>query len=215
MKVFLGIFAICVLATVGLLGFRGTHFRKPPLYIFPDMERQPKLRPETANAFFGDGMSSRLPVAGTIARSQPLEVDGKLVYPWQDSPVITGHIAGTTNFVETNPLPITGVLLQRGEEVFDINCAACHSRLGDGNGVAKRINAMPVVANLHDKRIVELTDGEIFDTVSHGKGLMQGYASTMPIQDRWAAIAYLRALQLSRLGSLDDVPKAMRATLKQ
>jgi len=215
MRYFFAIFALCVLATVGVLGFRGTHFRKPPLYIFPDMERQPKLRPQTANAFFANGLSSRLPVAGTIPLSQPIHAGGQLVYPWQDSPVTTGLVTGTTNFVETNPLPVTGELLQRGEQVFNINCAACHSKLGDGNGVPKRIGAMAVVANLHDKRIVELPDGELFNTISYGKGLMQGYAANIPIPDRWAAIAYLRALQLSRLASLDEVPEALRGALKK
>jgi len=215
MRYFLAIFALCVLATVGVLGFRGSHFRKPPLYIFPDMERQPKLRPQTANAFFGDGISSRLPVAGTIARSQPIRLGDKLVYPWEDTPVTTGRVTGSTNFVELNPLPVTAELMQRGEQVFNITCAACHSRLGDGNGTPKRINAMPIVGNLHDKRIVELTDGELFNTVSYGKSQMQGYAGTLPIRDRWAAIAYLRALQLSRLGSLDDVPESARGLLKK
>ncbi len=215
MRYFLAIFALCMLATVAVLGFRGTHFRKPPLYIFPDMERQPKLRPQTANAFFDDGMSSRLPVAGTIARSQPIQVGEKLVYPWQDTPLTTGRITGTTNFVELNPLPVTDELLHRGQQVFDITCAACHSKVGDGNGTPKRIGAMVVVGNLHDKRIVELTDGELFNTISYGKNLMQGYAGTLPIQDRWAAIAYVRALQLSRLGTLDDVPEAARGTLKK
>jgi mono/diheme cytochrome c family protein len=214
MRYFLAIFTVCVLATVGVLGFRGSHSRKPPLYIFPDMERQPKLRPETANAFFADGMSSRLPVEGTISRSQPIQVGTELVYPWQDSPVNTGRVTGTTNFVEAIPLPVTDELLQWGEQVFNITCAACHSKLGDGKGVANRIGAMPVVANLHDKRIVELTDGELFNTVSNGKGNMQGYAPTIPIQDRWAAVAYLRALQLSRLGSLDEVPAGLRGGLK-
>jgi mono/diheme cytochrome c family protein len=110
-------------------------------------------------------------------------------------------------------MPVTDELLQRGEQVFNINCAACHSKLGDGNGTPKRINAMAVVGNLHDKRIVELADGEIFNTISYGKGLMQGYAANLPIEDRWAAVAYLRALQLSRLGTLDDVPEAIRGTL--
>jgi mono/diheme cytochrome c family protein len=215
MRYFLAIFSLCVLATVGVLGFRGTHFRKPPLYIFPDMERQPKLRPQTANAFFENGMSSRLSVAGTIARGQAVQVGQKLVYPWEDSPVTTGHVPGTTNFVELNPMPVTAELLQRGQQVFDINCAACHSKLGDGKGTPQRIGAMAVVANLHDKRIVELTDGELFNTVSYGKTLMQGYAGNLPIRDRWAAIAYLRALQLSRLGSLDDVPEAARSALKK
>jgi mono/diheme cytochrome c family protein len=215
MRYFLAIFALCVLATVAVLGFRGAHFRKPPLYIFPDMERQPKLRPQTANAFFDNGMSSRLPVAGTVARSQPIRVGEKLIYPWQDTPLTTGLVTGTTNFVELNPLPVTDELLQRGQQVFNINCAACHSKVGDGNGTPKRIGAMAVVGNLHDKRIVELTDGELFNTISYGKNLMLGYAATLPIQDRWAAVAYLRALQLSRLGTLDEVPEAAHGALKK
>ncbi len=215
MRYFLAIFVICVAATVCLLGFRGSHSRRTTLYIFPDMERQPKLRPETANAFFGDGLSSQLPAARTIAHAEPIRVGEKLVYEWQDASVTTGLVTGTTNFVEVNPLPVTVELLQRGQQVFNINCGACHSRLGDGNGAPKRINAMAVVANLHDKRIVELTDGELFNTVSHGKNLMPSYAGNLPIQDRWAAIAYLRALQLSRLGLVDEVPASLRATLKK
>lgn len=215
MRYFLAILALCVLATVGVFGFRGSHSRKPPLYIFPDMERQPKLRPQTVNAFFEDGMSSRLPVAGTVARGEPIQVGDTRVYAWQDAPVTTGRVTGSTNFVELNPLPVTAERLGRGQEVFNIQCAACHSKVGDGNAVPKRIGAMAVVANLHDKRIVELTDGELFQIVSHGKGLMQGYAGSMAVEDRWAAIAYLRALQLSRLGTLDDVPEAARGTLKK
>jgi mono/diheme cytochrome c family protein len=214
MRYFLAIFALCIVVTVGVLGFRGSHSRRPPLYIFPDMERQPKLRPETANAFFANGMSSRLPVEGTVARSQPIHVGNELVYSWQESPVTTGRVTGTTNFVDTIPLPVTDELLQRGEHVFNITCAACHSKLGDGKGVPNRIGAMAVVANLHDKRIVELPDGELFNTASYGKGVMQGYAPTLSIEDRWAAIAYLRALQLSQLGRLDEVPQGLRGTLK-
>ena len=131
------------------------------------------------------------------------------------SPVNSGRISGTTNFLETNPRAVTAELLRRGQERFDIYCAACHTRLGDGNSVAKRIAAMPVVANLHDKRIVALPDGEIFNTIGYGKNLMQGYAATIDVPDRWAIVAYLRALQLSRLGVLDDVPEAVRSTLKK
>jgi mono/diheme cytochrome c family protein len=213
MRYFLLIFALTVAAVVGIAGCRGTKFRRPPLYIFPDMERQPKLRPQTADGFFANGLSSRLPVAGTLPRSEPVRVGGQPVYSWQDAPVNTGRVTGATNYVETNPLPVTAEFLDRGQEVFNINCAPCHSRLGDGNGVPKRINAMAVVADLHDKRIVELTDGELFNTISNGKNLMPGYAANLGIQDRWAAIAYLRALQLSRLASLDDVPAAERGNL--
>lgn len=214
MRYFVLILALITLAIVGIAGCRGSKSRRPPLYIFPDMKRQPKLRPQTANAFFYDGLSSRLHVPGTIPRSEPLQVGNQLVYSWQDSPVNTGRLPGTTNFIENIPLPVTAQMLRQGREVFDVNCAACHSRLGDGNGLPKRIGAMAVVANLHDKRIVELTDGELFNTLSYGKNLMPAYAASIAIPDRWAVIAYLRALQLSQLGSLDDLPGELRGTLR-
>jgi mono/diheme cytochrome c family protein len=137
------------------------------------------------------------------------------VYPFEDAPVNTGRVTGTTNFVETNPLPVTGELLQRGHERFDIYCAPCHGRLGDGNGITKKLGVMPAVANLHDQRIVVMTDGEIFNTITHGKSTMAAYGPLMPAQDRWAVIAYLRALQLSQLGSVDDLPPDQQKTLNQ
>ena len=215
MRYFLLILALAVVTVVAVAGKRGALSRRPPIEIFPDMVRQPKLRPQTRNNFFPDQFSSQVAVAGTIPRTAPLQVGTNLVYPWQDLPVNTGRITGTTNFLENNPLPVTAELLRRGQERFDIHCAACHTRMGDGNSVAKRIAAMPVVANLHDKRIVELPDGEIFNTISYGKNLMQGYAANLDVGDRWAIIAYLRALQLSRLGLIGDVPEAVRSTLKK
>ncbi len=210
MRYFILILLLIALTIVGIAGCRGSKSRRPPLYIFPDMKRQPRLRPQTANGFFDDGRSSRLPVPGTIPRSEPLRVGDRLVYGWQDSPVNTGRVTGSTNFIENIPLPVTAQMLQRGREVFDMNCAVCHSRLGDGNGVPKRIGAMAVVGNLHDKRIVELTDGEIFNTLSYGKNLMPGYAANIAIQDRWSVVAYVRALQLSQLGTVNDLPEEIR-----
>jgi mono/diheme cytochrome c family protein len=206
-------------AVVGILGFQGRVSHKPPveLYsdkIFPGMDRQPKLRPQKPFDFFPNGVSSQLPPAGTIARSEPIQTVDGAVYRFEDSPVNTGKISGTTNFVETNPLPVNGVLLARGHERFDIYCAPCHSKLGDGNGITKKIGAMPAVANLHDKRIVEMTDGEIFNTITHGKNTMGAYGPIVPGEDRWAIVAYLRALQLSWLGSTNDLTAEQQAALK-
>ena len=201
-------------ATVGILGFQGSTMRKPPFELFPDMDRQAKLRPQEPNHFFANGVSSQLPPAGTVARSQPIQTMNGEVYAFEDSPVNTGKISGTTNFVETNPLPVNEALLARGRDRFDIYCAPCHGRLGDGNGITKKIGVMAAVANLHDKRIVELTDGEIFDTITHGKSTMGAVGPLLPTQDRWAVVAYLRALQLSWLGSKDDLPPAQQAALK-
>lgn len=198
----------------GMLGLQGRMSRKPPLELFPDMDRQAKLRPQEPNRFFANGISSQLPPAGTVARSLPVETASGPVYRFEDSPVNTGRLTGTTNFVETNPLALTAEMLARGRDRFDIYCAPCHGRLGDGNGITKKIGVMAAVANLHDPRIVKMTDGEIFGTVSNGKGLMGAAGPLMPAEDRWAAIAYLRALQLSWLGSTNDLSAEQAAALK-
>ena len=201
-------------ATVGIAGFRDGLSRKPPIEIFADMNRQAKLRPQRPAGIFANGLSSQLPPPGAIARSQPIQtVDGP-VYSFEDSPVNTGKITGTTNFVETNPLPITAGLLARGHGRFDIYCSPCHGRLGDGNGITKKIGDMPAVANLHDQRIVVMTDGEIFNTITHGKNTMGAYGPLVPTPDRWAIVAYVRALQLSWLGTTNDLTADQQAALK-
>jgi len=215
MRYFLAIFVLCVVAVVGLLGFRGSHSRRTSLYIFPDMEWQLKLRPQKPDGFFTNGITSQLHLPGTIPRSDPIQTAAGPVYPYEDAPVNTGRITGTTNFVENNPLPVTAALLSRGQQRFTINCTPCHGALGDGDGITKKIGAMAVVANLHDKRIVEMTDGEIFYVITNGRNLMGSYGANVVTADRWAIIAYLRALQLSQLGALEDLPEALRANLKK
>ncbi|MGH7988908.1 MAG: c-type cytochrome, partial [Limisphaerales bacterium] len=164
--------------------------------------------------FMPNGISSQLPPPGTVARSQPIQTVDGAVYSFENSPVNTGKISGTTNFVATNPLRVNAALLERGRQRFDIYCAPCHSQLGDGNGITKKIGDMPAVADLHDKRIVEMPDGEIFNTITHGKNTMGAYGPIIPTQDRWAIVAYVRALQLSWLGSTNDLTPAQQATLK-
>lgn len=207
MRYFLLLFALTVAAVMIIAGQRGHTFRKPPVYIFPDMDRQPKLRPQEPNRFFANGISSQLPVAGTIARGDAFE----------DTPVNTGKKPGTTNYIETIPVPVTAELMARGQERFNINCAVCHGAGGDGKGVPTKFG-MAVIADLHDnkaRRVPQQSDGEIFYTISYGKGLMQGYAPQIPINDRWAIIAYLRALQRSRLATLEDVPAELRAEVSR
>src|SRR5580765_7286496 len=215
MRYFLLIFVLCIAAVIGIAGKRGTFSRKPPLYIFPDMKRQLKLRPQTPNGFFENGVSSQLPPAGTVARAKPIQVGDRMVYPYEDSPVLTGRVAGTTNFVETNPFPVTAQLLKRGQQRFTIYCSPCHGAQADGNGITKKLGAMPTVANLHDPRIVKLADGEIFFVITNGRNTMGAYGPNVPVEDRWAIIAYLRAVQLSWLGTIDDVPPELRDKLKK
>ena len=214
MRYFILIFAVLVLVVIGVAGRRGDLTRNSPIQIFPDMKRQLKLRPQTANGFFASGLSSQLPQPGTIAQEKPLLVGGKEVYSFEDAPVNTGRVTGTTNFIELNAFPVTAQLLARGQRQFNIYCAPCHGQTGEGNGITKKIGAMAIVANLHDKRIVQQADGEVFSIVSNGKSNMQGYAAQITVEDRWAIVAYLRALQLSHLGVVADLAPETRAKLK-
>jgi mono/diheme cytochrome c family protein len=208
MRYFLLIFILTAVFIAGIAGRRGSMSRNPPFEIFPDMDRQPKLRPQTKNAFFKDGMSSQLPVAGTIARGAAFE----------ETILTTGKLPstpGVTNWVETNALPITASLLARGQERFTINCSPCHGAAGDGKGITTKFG-MAVVGDLHDnkqKRIPQQPDGEIFNTITFGKNLMGPYGPNVSVEDRWAIVAYVRALQRSRLASLDDVPADQREIL--
>ncbi len=215
MRYFLLIFLVAVLAVVGIAGRQGTLTRNTPIQIFADMKRQLKLRPQSPNGFFANGVSSQLAVPGTIPQVPAVVIGGREYFPHEDAPVFTGKLTGTTNFVENNPLSITAQLMERGKERFTIYCTPCHGQQGDGTGITKKIGAMAVVANLHDKRIVEMTDGELFNTITYGKNLMGAYGPNVPAEDRWAIIAYLRAVQLSRLGTMDDVPQELRGALKK
>ncbi|MCS7091050.1 MAG: cytochrome c [Verrucomicrobiota bacterium] len=214
MRYFLLIYALVVGIVVAIAGCRGSLSRKPPIEVFPDMDRQLKLRPQQPNGFFPNGISSQPPVPGTIRRSLPIQTLSGPVYPFEDAPVNTGRWPGVTNFVELNPLAVSGALLRRGQERFGIYCAPCHGPAGDGNGVTRKLG-MAVVANLHDPRIVEMPDGEIFHVISHGRNLMQGYAAQIPVEDRWAIVAYVRVLQRSWLGSLEDLPLHLRQSLER
>lgn len=203
MRYFLIALLLVTVSVVSIAGFRGTLSRKPPLEVFPDMKRQPKLRPQKPSAFFADQRDSRLPVPGTYPTDALLE----------DTPVASGHVPGTTNFVAVSPFPMTAEWLEHGRQRFTIYCSPCHSPAGDGNGIITKYGLLKA-GNFHDPRIAKMPDGEIFNTITMGKNQMPSYASQIPTLDRWAIIAYVRALERTRLSDLNDVPAENRATLK-
>lgn len=201
---FFALWVLALVTGVSIAGLRGSTSRKPPLEVFADMDRQPKLRPQTTAKFagFSDGLSSRLPVAGTVSREAAREL-GEFQ---------TGKKADGA-WVDAIPMTVSREFLQRGRERYGIYCAPCHGAAGDGNGVTTKFG-MAAVAKLHDERLIKMSDGEIFNTISNGKNLMLPYADKLEAKDRWAVIAYVRALQLSRLGKKEEIPDAVRATLK-
>jgi mono/diheme cytochrome c family protein len=197
MRLVLAMLLLLVVVVLSVAGFRGGFSRRPPIELFNDMTRQPKIHPQSASDFFADGLAARPPVPGTVARDSA----------WADTPLNTGRVTGTTNFVELNPRPLTPELIARGRERFTIFCQPCHGPLADGRGITAPYGLV-IVANLHDPRIVRLPDGELFDTITHGKNNMAAYGASIALRDRWAIIAYLRVLQLSQLGTAEDMPAA-------
>ena len=211
MRYVLAAFVLLVCLVVGLAGFRGESSRRPPIEIFPDMDRQAKLRPMEPNRFFANGNSSQPQVPGTVARAKALAGSDRPVLPFEDHPVNTGRTVGTTNYVESMQVTVTMDLLKRGRERYQISCVPCHGAQGDGNGVVKKFG-FAAIADLHQERVVKMSEGQMYRTIVHGnnegKGLMAGYGANIEVGDRWAIVAYVRALQRSRLGSPEEVPSS-------
>lgn len=221
MRYFLLLFFLSCFAVVAICGFQGSRSRRPQIELFPDMVRQNKVRPQTPSEFFPDQYASRLIPTGTVPRGGPyvvggqeLVIDGKPVYAYEDNPVNTGRIPGTTNWVPVNPVPITRQLLERGQQRYQINCLPCHGPAGDGKGITSKYG-MVGMANFHDQKFINMCDGEIFNTITYGKNLMGSYGANVTVEDRWAVIAYVRALQLSQLATADEVPEPYRAPFKK
>lgn len=167
-----------------------------------DMANQPRHEPLEASPFFKDGRSSRPPVPGTVARGQLNE----------DDHLYTGKVNG--QLAVAFPFPVTREVMERGRERFGIYCTPCHGALGDGRGmiVSRGLKQPP---SFHIDRLREMPPGHFFDVMSNGLGAMQDYSAQINVHDRWAIVAYIRALQLSQNATLNDVPAAERQLLQQ
>jgi hypothetical protein len=169
-----------------------------------DMQDQPKyiaLRPST---FFADGRSERPLVEGTVARGH---LDA-------DTAFYTGKIDDKP--IAAFPFPITRAVLNRGQERYNIYCAPCHDRLGNGHGmIVQRGYNHPPPPSYHIDRLRQVPDGYLFDVITNGLGAMPDYAAQIEARDRWAIVAYVRVLQLSQNASVNDVPPEARALLNK
>ena len=215
------------IAAIAFLGFRGKKSTEPPFELFPDMVRQMKVRAQSPSNFFADGRGSRMPIDGTVPIGYEMPHAQTMATPAPGVPAAQSreHLAFSegTDYYNTGkmgadrwgtgfPVEVTPALLKRGQERFNITCAMCHGATGAGNGITKQYGLATVVT-LQDDRIRGMADGEIFNTITHGKNTMMAYGSILTVNDRWAVIAYLRALQRSQNGVIADVPENQRAAL--
>jgi hypothetical protein len=160
-----------------------------------DMADQPKNRPLSPSPFFDDGRSERPLIENTVARGSIKDDD--LFVPKESNAF---------------PLPLTPELLERGRERYKIFCTPCHGIQGDGNGMVA-MRGMKHPPSYHDPRLRQVPNGYLYDVITNGFGGMLSYSAQVPPADRWAIVAYVRALQLSRNAPVSELPPALRDKL--
>jgi len=179
-------------------GCRGQVSRKPPIHLNPNMDNQERFDSQEPNPFFSDHRAMRPEVPGTVA-----------VGSLKDDPhLYRGELDGRP--ADTLPVPVDHTLLRRGRERYGIYCTPCHDGSGTGDGIIVR-NGMLPPPSLHEPRLRSMRAGQIFQTISLGVRNMPPYAAQIPAKDRWAIVAYVRALQLSRDAAIDQVPQDIAA----
>ena len=158
-----------------------------------DMHNQPKYKPLRAAEFFRDGSSARPLVEGTVSRGSLQE----------DEAFFTGKVGGTA--VAEMPFPVDAQVLDRGQERYDIYCRPCHDATGSGKGMVVQRGYRPP-PSFHDERLRTAPPGHFFDVMTNGFGAMPDYRAQIAPRDRWAVVAYIRALQLANRATTSDVP---------
>ncbi len=186
--------ALVLTSVVALSGCaRGCTSSRPPIHINPSMDNQPRVGPQAASTFFHDGRAMRVPVPGTVPIGGLRE----------DTVFFEGRGADG-QFVAAMPVTVDEALVERGRERYAIYCQPCHDPRGDGRGILFQ-QGVPT-ASFHDEKLQKYRDGEIFDVITNGVGLMAGYRWPIPPADRWAIVAYVRELQRSRPAGATAAP---------
>lgn len=181
---------------------------RPRLHLVPDMDSQPKFKPQAANPMFADTRAARPQVAGTVARGQ---------WP-RDEALHVGRVDG--EWVSAFPVPLTEPLLRRGQERYGIYCAPCHGLSGYGDGPvsvrAERLQegTWTPSSSFHTELVRGRPAGHLYNTIANGIRTMPAYGAQIPVDDRWAIVAYVRALQRSQHAPLADVPVELRGQLR-
>jgi mono/diheme cytochrome c family protein len=193
---------------------------RPRFDLIQDMDFQPKYKPQSASGLFSDGRAMRPPVAGTIAWGD-LQADDHFCLGYHAAP--QGQGEEQREYFSTLPpqlRPRMRELMDRGQQRFNIYCATCHGLLGDGHGMTS-LRALQrqdpdwqVPTSLHVSSVRQQPLGRLFGTITGGHNKMPAYGSQIPIEDRWAIVLYVRALERSQNASIEDVPAEIRPQLR-
>lgn len=207
---------------MSIFGFRGHIFTEPPMDVFPEwafpgMKRQPKFRPQSASVFFADGRADRLPPPRVVQADAPSVRAGASNPAANELYLNDAFMRGKNargEFVSGFPAGVTvdRALLELGRARYTTYCSPCHGIVGDGNGITKQYG-MGATPSYHDDRLRKIAEGEIFNTITNGKNNMLPYADKLVPAERWAVVAYVRALQRAQTATVADVPAANRKEL--
>lgn len=216
MRYFFFAYLLAIVLVIGFAGFRGDKFTHTPIEIFNDMDKQAKVKAQSSNAFFADGAGSRKPVAATVPMG--LKIPGK---PAAEGGFVNYGFTHGSDFYNSGrigdfwgdgfpeQIKVDEAFLRIGQERYNINCSICHGKAGDGKGITAQYG-IANIANFHTAGFTDTkapdyrANGSIYNTINMGKGLMGPYGPFIPVSDRWAIVAWVRALQLSRLAPLAD-----------
>jgi len=195
-------FSLLSLSLIVLSCFRGTPSETPAIHLNPNMDDQEKFKAQGHNEFFADGRNMRMPVDGTVARGELFDDDA--LYHGKDE---------QGNYIKTIPLEVTHAFIERGQQRYNIYCAPCHSMSGDGKGIVPQRGFLPP-PSFHQDKVRAFDDGYIYDVISNGVRNMPDYKKQIPVKDRWAIVAYVRALQRTQNATAGDIPEDKLKELK-
>jgi hypothetical protein len=188
-----------------LVGCRGRQSEAPPIHPHLSMDFQEKFQPQTYNPLFEDEASMRKPPTGTVARGQ-LRANSELFEGRTDN----------GEYVERIPVAVNRAVLERGQSQYNVYCAPCHGRSGDGNGIIMRGDyGYTPASSYHVDRLRQVTDGYLYDVIANGVRNMPAYAQQIPVRDRWAIVAYIRALQRSQYARPEGLPESLVKRLEE
>ena len=225
MRYFFFAYLMAIVLVIGFAGFRGDRFTHTPIEVFNDMDQQAKVKAQSSNAFFADGIGSRKPVAGTVPIGLSIATNTAAEGAYQTYGFThgsdfynSGHMGDFWGEGFPDQIKVDEAFLRLGQERYNINCAICHGKAGDGKGVTAQYG-IANIANFHTPGFIDpkapdyRPNGSIYKPINMGKGLMSGYGASIPVKERWAIVAWVRTLGLSRTAPLAEpaVKDAMAA----